>query len=149
MNVNETLLMEAVKNLLHGSMLGIDPHEDSDDSHHQQFTWSKIEESFRSKVNDSPFHDSITSAFHAVHSYKYLDDPKFIPAMQAELRSRAVPLKEQNMAIEAIKKTAVEILKDSCERDAGWSEELKSIVDMIQNPERKVEKTEPFTGGVV
>ncbi|MDP1712588.1 MAG: hypothetical protein Q8K86_09035 [Candidatus Nanopelagicaceae bacterium] len=149
----EKTLLEAISGLLSGSMLGIeelhgDP-EEREHSHRQQFMWSHIEEAFRNKIVDSPFHDSIKSAFHVVHSYKYLDDPRFMPALLAEMRSRAVPKEEMDKAVEAVKSVTKEVLKDGTERDFGWNEKLDEIVTMIQDVDRKVEKTEPFTGGVV
>ncbi len=150
MKNEERMLFEAVKGMLHGSILGIkDLHGDPKDhehSHNQQFAWSNIQEAFSSKIVDSPYYDSIRSAFTAVHSHKYLDDPKFAQAFIAELRSRAVPAEEQKNAITAYRKTISDVLKDDDERAFGWNENLDEIAERMQDLESEG-KTEPFTGG--
>jgi hypothetical protein len=148
MKNEEHMLFEAVKGMLHGSILGIkhlhgDP-EDHEHSHNQQFAWSNAQEAFSSKIVDSTFYDSIRSAFTAVHSHKYLDDPKFLPAFVAELKSRAIPGVDQKSAVDAYKEVIKDLKND--ERSAGWNENLDEIAERMQDLESEGE-SEPFTGG--
>jgi len=152
MNDNEKLLVEAVQGLLHGSLLGIkelhgDP-KDHEHSHNQQFAWSNIQEAFATKILDSAFYDSVRSAFTAVHSHKYIDDPKFAPAFMAEMRSRAIPTTDQEKAIEALKTVVKEALDQKDERSKGWSENLDEIAKRMQDLESEPESNKPFTGGM-
>lgn len=168
------LLVEAVRGYLHDdSALGLGSHEDKEEnSHTMWFQWENIDDEFAMKVAGSAFYESMTSAFYAVHSYKYLNDPTFGQSLLSELKSRAVPAQEMQMAFksieEIIKENGGEMPKyirdygnaiaemDSAnnsrpqpwqERDAGWNPQIGDITNMTRNADEWEGKSEPFTGG--
>ncbi len=146
---HETSLLEAVAGYLRErAVLGL-PKAPEETSHTSQFRWESLKDAFALKVAESAFYESVTSAFHAVHSYKYIDHPTFKLALSAELKSRAVPTEEINKALKAVD-ALVEGLsaKNPSERDAGWNPQIDEIADMTRNADTRTPKREaPFTGG--
>lgn len=149
LNNNEAALVEAVAGFLRErAILGL-PEAPKEVAHTSQFRWESVKDAFALKLSDSAFYESLTSAFHQVHSYKYVDHPTFCLALEAELKSRAVPTEEINKAIKVLT-SLVEGLSASkpSERDAGWNPQLDEIADMTRNADSRTPKREaPFTGG--
>lgn len=154
MDRKEKLLLEAVRGYLSAqdAALGLAAHKDTEEtSHFQWFQWEGIDDQFALKASDSPFFENLTSAFYAVHSYKYLDDPTFPIALDAELKSTGIPKNQRELAIKYVS----EIIEDLQgkgegwgERDAGWNPDMDEIADMTRNADnRKAPTSEPFTGG--
>ena len=154
MDQNEALLLEGIKGLFNSQTLGLKQlhgtPESHEHSHFAQFGWAGIEDVFNTKIIGSPFHEAIRSAFHVIHSYKYLDNPSFGMSFISEMQARAVPQVEQQKAIKALQETIKETLKDvGDEQSMGWNPQLDEIIDMVQNLSREPQKTEPFTGGIL
>jgi hypothetical protein len=145
----ENAILEAVSSMLQqSSKLGLqDSGEET--SHNSQFRWEGIDDAFALKVNDLTFYEAVTSAFHKVHSYKYIDHPTFKLALVTELKSRAVPQVEIDEACKAVDGLLNELSADKpSERDAGWHPNIDEIADMTRNADnRKAKRDEPFTGG--
>lgn len=146
---NEKTLLEAVKGLLSQDALGIHFKNDEETSHTSQFRWEGIDDAFALKVSNSPFFESMTSAFYAVHSHKYIDHPTFKLALVQELKSRAVPENSIEEAVKALDGIINELsAKKPSERDAGWNPNIGEITDMTRNADTRTPKREaPFTGG--
>lgn len=167
----EKLLAEAVRGYMSSddAMLGLDYHnrkpgklDDSESSHYQWHQWEYIDDSFSEKVVDSPFFESLTSAFFKIHSYKYLDDSTFPLSLEQEFRSMGLPREDCIKAYKAISEILkehkgntkcwdehIEHSKSWGERDAGWNPAMKEITDMTRNADNRDPKKseEPFTGG--
>ena len=76
LNKNEKALLEAVASMLkQDAKLGLPLNNET--SHASQFRWEGIDDAFALKMAGSPFADSVHSAFFAVHSHKYIDNPSF------------------------------------------------------------------------
>ncbi len=149
LNQNERALLEAVSGLLSQDALGMQYKNDKETSHTSQFRWEGIDDAFALKVSDSPFFESMTSAFYAVHAHKYIDHPTFKLALVSELKSRAVPQVAIEEAVKVLDGIINELsAKKPSERDAGWNPQIAEIADMTRNADtRKMTRPEPFTGG--
>lgn len=158
---NEKNLVEALKNFLQqDAKLGLAIHDNEETSHNIQFQWEGINDAFRLAINESPFHDSISSAFYAIHSFKYLDDPLFELDLKQELLSRAIPKEEINKTMNIIhmlreniggsKKTdnQIELFRLGDEKSSGWNEQLKELADLTNyTSQLETKQSKPFTGG--
>ena len=103
-----------------------------------------IDDAFALKIAGSPFADSITSAFFAVHSHKYIDNPTFKLSFDREMQARAIPTEEKEHAFKYLEKLTEEL----SEKDAGWNPNMDEIVDVTSNADNRKPKTsKPFTGG--
>lgn len=122
--------------------------DNDETSHHSQFRWEGIDDAFNLKMAGSPHKDAVTSAFYAVHTYKYLDDPTFKLSLERDLRQRAVPDNEIQNAMKHVDTLVTELGKNPGERDSGWSPNLKDLVDLTSNADsRSPSQDQPFTGG--
>jgi hypothetical protein len=148
MDPNEKVLLEAIGNMLQQkAKLGLAAHDPEETSHATQFEWEGLDDMFNIKTQDLTFHDAITSAFQMVHSYKYIDDPRFNMAFEKELEARAVPPEEIAKSIDVIQ-TMRDGLKDGNERSHGWNQDMEGLIDVTTNADdRKMNTSEPFTGG--
>lgn len=103
MNRSESLLLEAVKNMLDDRVkLGLSIHDGrKEKSHTVQFDRENIENTMRVKLNDPKIsmYDSICGAFFHMHSYKNIDDPSFDLAFRKQMNGMVVPPEEQDLAI--------------------------------------------------
>jgi len=145
---NEKALLEAVSSMLkQDAKLGLPINNET--SHTSQFRWEGIDDAFALKVAGSPFADSITSAFFAVHSHKYIDNPTFKLSFEKEMSARAVPTPEREQAIKYLDDMQDELSSSKLsERDAGWNPNMKEIVDLTSNADNRTPKpSKPFTGG--
>lgn len=132
----EKLLVEAMKNLLDQDELGRVDVDKEEHAHHTQFQWEDINRDFALAIKDSEFFDSLNSAFYQVHSYKWIDDPKFQAAMTDILDSQGVPNEEIEMAVKALEKVKSEYLDDDKhEKDVGWPEDMEGIKKATQEPD--------------
>lgn len=151
MTREEQLLLEAIKNnLFHNSerSLGITPGGVKETSNFFEHQWNSIEASFALKAAGSPFMESLTSAFHDIHSYKYLDDPTFGVALDKRLSAIGIPTEERKNAIRYVEDIRKEYGKDFQEKASGWNPHLDEIADMTRNAnQRKSEVTKPYSGG--
>ena len=147
---NERAILEAVGNLLQqDAKLGLAIHKDKEVSHLSQFRWEGIDDLFTLKASNSPFKDSLTSAFYAVHSHKYIDHPTFKLSLEKELTARGVPTVAREAAMKYVDAIIEDLSeKEPSEHDAGWNSDMKGLVDLTSNADdRTPEKSEPFTGG--
>jgi hypothetical protein len=133
----ERAIVEAVKNMLDDTALGVDAHKKDPPERAHTFTHmhEEVEQAYRLATIDLTHHDDICSAFSKIHSHKYLDDPEFIPTFEKELTARGMPLKEQTAAIAAIDKTISKLLANTNEKDAGWNPDLEKIIAASQPPQ--------------
>lgn len=102
MNKNESILLEAVKNMLSDrAQLGLAIHNQEETSHNTQFHWQDVEDKFKIKINDPKISmfDSISGAFYHTHSYKNIDDPQFDISFKKQMDGMAIPHSEQDLAI--------------------------------------------------
>ncbi len=145
---SENLLVEAVKNMLQqNAELGLSVHKDEETSHGMQHEWEGIDDAFALKVQNLTFHDAITSAFLMVHSYKYVDDTRFLIAFEKELQGRAVPQDEIDKSINIVNDMKAG-LDQGDERSFGWNNDMEGLIDVTTNADnRDAKTTEPFTGG--
>jgi hypothetical protein len=149
MNAEEKALLEAVGNMLQqNAKLGLSVHSDKEEnSHNMQFEWEGIDDVFKLKTQNLSFQDAIVSAFFMVHSYKYIDDAKFLIAFEKELEARAVPQEEIDKALNIVIDMKSELEKDD-ERSYGWNQDMEGLKDVTTNADdRKSKPSEPFTGG--
>lgn len=148
LNKDEKLFLEAIASMLsQDAKLGLPIANET--SHTSQFRWEGIDDAFALKVSGSPFADSITSAFFAVHNHKYIDNPTFKLSFEKEMSARAIPTEEKNQAIKYLEAMVEDLSKSKLsERDAGWNPAMDEIVDMTTNADSRTPKTsKPFTGG--
>lgn len=102
MNKSESLLLEALKNMLSDkAQLGLAIHKPKETSHDAQFHWQDVEDRFRIKINkpEISMFDSINGAFFHTHSYKNIDDPQFDISFQKQMDGMVVPHSEQKLAL--------------------------------------------------
>ena len=102
MNKNESLLFEAVKNMLDDkAQLGLSIHNTEETSHNSQFQWEDTKDRFRIKTNnpDISMFDSVNSAFNHTHSYKNIDDPQFNISLKKQMDGMVIPHTEQELAL--------------------------------------------------
>lgn len=152
MNKIEKLFLEAVEGFLSSDQakLGLENNEWEETSHTQWHQWENIDNLFAVKAADSPFSENLTSAFYAIHSYKYIEDPTFAIALDSELASTGVPKEWREQAIKYVQEIIEEFGGKRAwgERDAGWNPAIDEITDMTRNADDREAKTsEPFTGG--
>jgi len=112
MNKNESLLFEAVKNMLDDkAQLGLSIHNTEETSHNTQFEWEDVKYRFRIKINnpDITMFDSINSAFNHPHSYKNIDDPQFTISFSKQMDGMAIPPPEQELALKYLEEIRKEL----------------------------------------
>lgn len=161
----ERLLQEAVKNMLADQdRIGLANLSDEEHSHTAEYHWERVYDEFRLKVADSPFADAISSAFYAVHTHKYVDDPKFVLSFKSEMASRGLPRDAIETGLKAYKELAKAEGMDVDElpeepiyvprnrghefKDKGWPADMKEIRDITSNADDREPKTsKPYTGG--
>lgn len=156
LNKGEKAIVEAVGGMLQqDAKLGLALHGQdkfyghTNTDHYSQFRWEGIDDLFTLKVSGSPFRDSLTSAFYAVHSHKYIDSPTFKLSLDKEMKARAIPAHVREECLKHVDNIVEDIsAKKPSEQDAGWNPNLEGIVDVTTNAhDRKAKDTEPFTGG--
>jgi len=155
LNKTEKAILEAVNGMLQQDVkLGLSIHNGptgfgKTTDHTSQFRWEGIDDLFTLKVAGSPFKDALTSAFFAVHSHKYIDNPTFKLSFDKEMRARAIPTYVREESLKHVDNIIEDLsAKKPSELDAGWNPNLKDIVDVTSNAhDRDAKMTEPFTGG--
>jgi len=130
----EKLLVEAMKNLLDQDDLGRIDNDYSERSHHVQFQWEDINDSFALKVKDSDFFDALNAAFYKIHSYKWIDDTTFDKAFTKELEAQGTPWDDIELGLKALEDVRNKYTKDSNENAVGWAENLDEIERVTQEP---------------
>lgn len=132
----ERMLAEAIDSMLQqDAKLGLSFHdqdhkEQGKAEHCVQYLHEQINDMFILRAAELTHSESITSAFHRVHNYKYLDDWTFIPAMEKEMISRGVPRVERLKALEFIPKIVEELSAEQklwTEKDSGFNPKLDEI----------------------
>jgi hypothetical protein len=152
MNPRELTLVEAISNLFKNkeSNLGIVKQHPKETSYGMQFQWEGLNDAFSLKVADSSFHESLTSAFRDIHSYRFLSDPLFETSFDKRLKAIGIPLVEREKAFKAVSEVRKEWAegKEFDEELAGWHPQIDEITDMTRNAtDRKAENTNPHAGG--
>jgi len=140
---NERLLSEAIKSMLsQDAKLGLSIHDENKelDSAERGFQYlhEQIDDMFMLKAAELDHAESVTSAFRKVHGYKYLDDWTFLPAMDKEMISKAVPVVERKKALDFIPKIIDELKAEQsawAEKDSGFNPSLDEVRD-ISKPEQ-------------
>jgi hypothetical protein len=148
MKKDEKAILEAIASMLkQDAKLGLPVNNET--SHTSQFRWEGIDDAYALKTSGSPFADSINSAFFAVHSHKYIDNPAFKVSFEKEMNARAVPTHEKELAIKYLDDIVNDLSESkTSEKDAGWNPAIDEIADMTMHADtRKPEKSKPFTGG--
>jgi hypothetical protein len=134
-NKLENMLLESIKNLLYKNEFNISEEKEPEHAHNTQFQWEDINRDFALEIKDSDFFDSLNSVFYNVHSYKWIDDPKFEDAMIDLLHSQGIPKEDIVLSIKALNKVREQYLgKDKeYEKDVGWHQNLKDIENTTKN----------------
>jgi hypothetical protein len=155
----EKKIILAFRHTLHESLVSEDnttlqgmldnvAHDAEETSHHSQFRWEGIDDTFKLKVAGSPYEDALTSAFFQTHTYKYLDNPTFKLSFERELRQRAVPTNEMTDALGHVDSLITDLKKNPGELDAGWNPNMADLVDLTSNADNHQAKPlDPHTGG--
>jgi len=164
MNPKESVLATAIHNLFSNdpSVMGIAQGKPGicDSTNCMPHQWEWINDIYKiklvDKMGDSPFFESVSSAFYDIHSYKFIEDHKFNEAMILRLRSVGVPKQQIQIALECIQET-IDQVKKECEipkeeefdeRSAGWHHDLKEVMAASQQFNKKpTQRSEPASGG--
>jgi hypothetical protein len=152
MTRNERLLAEAISNLFKNkeSNLGIVERRPKETSHGFAFQWEGLNDAFALKMADSVFHESLTSAFKDVHSYRFINDPLFAISFEKRMSAIGVPINERKKAIKAIEEVKKDwkVGEEMDESQAGWHPQIDEITDMTRNVNnRDFKNTNPHAGG--
>lgn len=131
LNQIEKMLLEAVTGML-DDVAGTYVSKDKTTEHTFTHLHEEIEQAYRLATVSLEHHDSVCSAFSKIHSHKYIDDPSFGLSFKKELMARAIPLTEQEDALQAIGKVIDKYLKGNAEQDSGWHPQLDEIIDASQ-----------------
>ena len=151
MNRNESILFEAVKNMLDDkAQLGLSIHNTEETSHNAQFHWEDIADKFRIKINNPKItmFDAISGAFYHTHSYKNIDDPQFDISFRKQLDGLSVPQVEQKLVLKYIEELRTELKaevggrEDKLEHDEFTNSEEQSAGLQDQNEMAKVTNNE-------
>lgn len=138
LNQEEKALLEALNHLLKdGDELGLSHHKvDELDVSERGFEYlhNNIDDSFAVKAAELLHADSVTKAFHSVHSYKYIDDPSFCDAFRKEMTGMAVPAQEREKACKFIDDIIEDLggMNEFAEKDAGFNPNMQEIKDVSQ-----------------
>jgi hypothetical protein len=148
LNVNEQLLVEAIKSMLqHDSKLGLSihdkPKEEADAYNAErglEYLHGNIEQMFHLKAAELDSANSLCQSFHKVHSYKYIDDPTFKTALEKELVAQAVPAHERAKAAKFVDSIIDELKEDQewAEKDSGLNPNMADIHD-VSRPEQPID----------
>lgn len=140
MNENEILLSEAIKSFLtQDAELGLKDHdlkEFNSIEHASEYLHNHISDLFHIKSAELVHADGINAAFSKIHSYKYIDDPKFCAAMEKDMVSQGIPMSERQKACKFIEQILKELKNDQkvwAEKDIGFSKELPDILDLLND----------------
>lgn len=152
MAVHEKEILEAVNDLFHNkaSNLGIVKTDQPEISNRSEFQRNIIKDMFDTKATDSRFYESLTSAFHDIHSFKYISDPTFNNALDRRLRAIGIPIAERQKAMEYVTEINKELGDGQTfdETEIGWHPDLAEIVKMTNQADtRDFKATEPYSGG--
>lgn len=140
LNRNDKLLIEAIGNMLDQTdRLGLpDDLDDFKEERGYEYLHNQVDDMFRLKAADLVHCESACAAFSKIHSYRYIDDANFVPAVESELRSMAMPKKEQEDVVKFIETIREELKKESgvwAERDAGFNPNLDEIIEVSKPTE--------------
>lgn len=143
LNKNEKALLEAINNMFDlDAQVGLAFHKKDELERHNEergyeYLHNQIEDMFTLKAAEFTHSDSVSQAFHKVHSYKYVDDPTFCTAMEKELVAQAVPADEREKAKDAITSIIKELQNEQkawAEKDYGFNPHMDEI-NKISKPE--------------
>lgn len=133
---DEKLVLEAFETMLNQDpALGLSIHDYKKDSLERGYEYlhNHIDDMFHVKSAELTHATGINSAFSKVHSYKYIDDPKFATAMQKEMVAQGIPADEREKAVSFLDKI-IDELKDEqlewAEKDSGFNPELDEVTSM-------------------
>lgn len=141
LNKHERLLVEGIQSMLQqDAKLGLSMHDSESPEAKQdwrgyQYLHEQIDDMFLLKAAELTHSESVTSAFRKVHGYKYLEDWTFLPAMEKEMVSRAVPREERIKALEFIPQIVEQLRSEHniwAEKDSGFNPKLDEIRKVSQ-----------------
>lgn len=135
LNQNENLIVEAFKSFLaDNDNLGVPETTDEAvaerGSHHMH---QQIDELFAQKAASLVHFESVRGAFNKIHSFRYLEDARFVTAFESELKSRAVPVAEVAKACKYLEAVKEELAAENAhggseEQDAGFHPDLDEVM---------------------
>ena len=147
LNKSEKALLEAINSMFDlDAKLGLAVHDDKDQNAKEaeergyEYLHNQIDEMFELKAAELTYAESVNQAFHKVHSYKYLDDPKFKTAMEKEMVAQAVPNDEREKA-----KSFIDSIIKELEKEAKHGFESKPFnphmdeIKKVSKPETNLE----------
>jgi len=133
---DEAILAESIENMLQqDAKLGLKIHDTMDTNLGEtergyEYLHGNISEMFALKAAELTHSEGVCQAFRKVHSYKYLDDPKFQTAMKKEMVAQAIPAEERSKALEFVPAIISELKNDQAEwaeKDFGFNPKLNEI----------------------
>ena len=136
LNDDEKLVLEAFDSLLNqDAELGLSMHDYKDDSIERGFEYlhNHIDDLFRVRSAELSHTDGINASFSKVHTYKYIDDPKFITAMEKEMVAQGIPANERAKAVEFLSKIIDQLKEEQqewAEKDSGFNPNLDEVTEM-------------------
>ena len=137
MTENEMLLVEAVKSMFDQTAeLGLKDHDleaVNSIEHSSEYLHSHIDNTFHLYTADLVHATGINAAFSKVHSYKYIDDPKFKTALEKDMVAQGIPKHEREKAVGFVTKIVKELNSSQkiwAEKDIGFNSELKDIMSL-------------------
>ncbi len=154
LNDDEKLVLEAFETLLsQDAELGLSVHDYSKDSLERGFEYlhNHIDDMFHMKSAELSHTDGINAAFSKVHSYKYIDDPKFATAMQKEMVAQGIPADEREKAVAFLDDIINELKEEQqewAEKDSGFNPEIEEVTSMPEvNNEFEIEDDDGLNDG--
>lgn len=149
LNDDEKLVLEAFNSLLNqDAELGLSIHDYKDESIERGFEYlhNHIDDLFKVRSAELSHTDGINAAFSKVHTYKYIDDPKFATAMEKEMVAQGIPANERSKAIEFLGKIIDQLKEEQqewAEKDSGFNPNLDEVTEMPEtNLEFSVEESD-------
>lgn len=137
LNTADRLLIEGIRELLSAKSphIGLIHKDEATDTKGFQYLHEHINDLFHVRAAELTHSTAVCAAFQKVHSYKFINDDFFNNALNAEMKSMAVPGVERTKALKFVEQIAEEINGDEnwLERDAGFNPNLDEVVDTISD----------------
>jgi hypothetical protein len=158
----EKQALDSIRQMLNEDVeLGLSKHKDDpyirqfDGEHGFQFNQGKMSQKFMDMIDGKfgAFQNAVQQAYANTKSYKYLDDPSFLTAMNNELVSQAVPARICAEVAKIYDKLYTSFKgsdAEYAERDSGFNPDLDEVVRIPDQPsDFKMEDDGGFNDGNV
>lgn len=139
LNKKDRAILESINTMLSDkAQLGLSVHNLEDEKlvneRGYEYLHNQLDDQFAHEAADLDHYDTVCALFYKTHTYKYIDDPTFILAMDKDMRMAGVPAIERNRAKEIVEKLIDGMKKDDiwAEKDSGWNKNLDELNDITQ-----------------